>query len=491
MTLRAHWIRSAMSRSNATVLSATQQRWLAPTWLPQMIGMKSIVLIALSVALLACIPSLLWAAGGDTAGAPITTVIHPPPLLALDSNLAKKLQLGFLLQHDAAELVDATVCKCSGDSQTYVLIQVVSWVPSGTAMNGNSKWYIFRGAGKLSPWTKEDFSARNRLYGAKHTYLLSIQVVPSGYQAQAPTYVYTESKRVPTNIQDLASLLEGVAGKSGGARVASGTVYFETELPRAYSTADISIQSSFPKAILKATAIQTGEPGAPVQNPPSAQPPGEETTPENPVTPPAPTGGGPQEPAGGNSVASPPVPPPLVPGKGAGDKTTVNPIGGDSTVTMAEYSVTDETKAWWDASVAVPVSKISDVQYSSTNDTVTPKTVNRQSVFAVADFFIPRKDLVNMQYSLIPHPLVGVSMASKPLQSLLFGGAIGFSFGEVYFGANLLKQQSVGNGLAPGSTATPGELAASTRSGFNTHFSVGINLSVKSAFAAINKSKSN
>ena len=147
--------------------------------------------------------------------------------------------------------------------------------------------------------------------------------------------------------------------------------------------------------------------------------------------------------------------------------------------------MTDEPKAWWDVSVAVPVSKVSAVQYSSVNNTVSPATVNRQNAFAMLDIFIPEKDLVGTHYSLIPHPLVGVSMGSKPLQSWLLAGAIGFTFGELYVGANLLKQQSLTGGVAAGSTATPTQLTAAISKGFQPHFNVGINISVKAAFSAI------
>jgi hypothetical protein len=296
----------------------------------------------------------------------------------------------------------------------------------------------------------------------------------------------------------------GKGGATGGGAPQYPVYWTGAAVPRKYATANLTIKTTIPPP-QKAQAVEDpsakGQPaleGAPQPVPNSAQPAKQ--------APPAPPGaGGPPD----AEMQPAPAPKKQVPQPRPGPDSNANvstsadqganaavpaapdsPAGGAAgAVAMPDYTIIDESKSYWDVSIAVPVKKVSALQYSSTNNSVTTSQVNKNNVFAVVDLYFPPKDLVGMNYSFIPHPLLGVSMASKPLQSLLFGGAIGLSFGELYVGANLIKQQQV-SGLTAGSTATPQQLAAATSKGFQAHFTIGINISVKSAFnAAANGSK--
>src|ERR1700747_3220875 len=73
-------------------------------------------------------------------------------------------------------------------------------------------------------------------------------------------------------------------------------------------------------------------------------------------------------------------------------------------------------------------------------------------------------------YYYWPHPLVGVSLASKPLQSWIAGVGIGLSYGEIYAGANVLKTSTLGNGLSTGSPATAEQVTPASGRSWTAHF---------------------
>lgn len=119
------------------------------------------------------------------------------------------------------------------------------------------------------------------------------------------------------------------------------------------------------------------------------------------------------------------------------------------------------------------------MKFDSTNNTVTSTQTSTQNMFAMLDLYFKPVDLSQTNYSLLPHPIAGVSLAKQPLHKILVGGAIGFYFAEVYAGALLVKQQSL-NGLTTGSAATPQQVAATSQYSYKTQFTVGINLPVRS-----------
>jgi hypothetical protein len=163
------------------------------------------------------------------------------------------------------------------------------------------------------------------------------------------------------------------------------------------------------------------------------------------------------------------------------------PVSSSTEVTSAQ-TFNNEGKYWWDVSVAVPVKKISELRFDSANNTVTPTQTSTQNMFAVLDLYFKPVDLSQTNYSLIPHPIAGVSLAKQPLHKILVGGAIGFYFAEVYAGALFVKQQSL-SGLTTGSSATPQQVAAASRYSFDHQFTVGINLPVRSIMNSMKPKK--
>jgi hypothetical protein len=148
----------------------------------------------------------------------------------------------------------------------------------------------------------------------------------------------------------------------------------------------------------------------------------------------------------------------------------------------------NEGKHYWDVSVGIPIKKISEVKFDTTNNVVTPTQTSTTNAFALLNFYYPPIDLASSTNSLnlIPHPIAGVAMAKQPLHKILVGGAIGVSYVELYAGALLVKQQKL-TGLQTGNTATPSQLAAASHGAYETQFSIGINVPVRALIAASKK----
>lgn len=163
------------------------------------------------------------------------------------------------------------------------------------------------------------------------------------------------------------------------------------------------------------------------------------------------------------------------------------PISSSSEAT-APQTFNNEGKYWWDVSIAVPVKKISEVKFDSTNNTATTTQTSTQNMFGVLNVYLKPVDLSQTSYSFIPHPIAGVSLAKQPLHKILIGGAFGFYFAEVYAGVLFVKQQSL-NGITIGSPATPQQVAAASKFNYETQFTVGINLPVRNIVNAIKAKK--
>ena len=121
---------------------------------------------------------------------------------------------------------------------------------------------------------------------------------------------------------------------------------------------------------------------------------------------------------------------------GVESQTADTPDSPQKWVLVGQSAVYDnEGKYWWDASIAVPVNKLSLVDYSQANNTFTPKTINKQSVYGVIDLFFPKVDLKHVQY--IPHPIFGIGFTGRPGENFMYGLSAGipklqFFIGEAY-----------------------------------------------------------
>jgi hypothetical protein len=130
-----------------------------------------------------------------------------------------------------------------------------------------------------------------------------------------------------------------------------------------------------------------------------------------------------------------------------------------------------------DFSVGVPVRKISQLSFESTNGLVTAKEVDKTDIMAFFNFHPRPVDIKATGYNMVPHFVGGVAIASKPLDKIFVGAGFGPVVANFYLGALFVKQQQLSN-LNPGDVATPGQLGSDLRRRYKAQVGFGLNLPV-------------
>jgi hypothetical protein len=405
---------------------------------------------------------------------------------------------------------------------TFGLINLLVWDNTANPAKITSTWFVYHPKSSvLTSWSQADLTTRNRLYGA-HTVALMMVQVHAPTKDLVGTYTIGEKKRVLENTQSLQSLisLAGLGAPAGGGFTppqgcnANGCDMFGGSIVTlSFDAADLTIKSTVgpvatpgtPPAVVPPVApvVPGGAPvpvipapGAPVPAPAVAAAPGAAPVappallPVVPPVAPAAPGGTPVPVIPAPGAPAPAPVPPVAPAPGGlvpvvGSQPLADANAGTQT-SLPDFTAINEAKQWWDISIAIPIKKVSELQLNSVNNTLAPTNINRQNAFAVLDLFPIKRDLVGAAPTLVPHPLIGVSLASQPLHTILAALGMGFSYGDLYVGAILQKSQDV-TGLAAGSTATPAQLAAATSYTYKPQFSIGINVSIKGALSALKK----
>jgi len=137
-------------------------------------------------------------------------------------------------------------------------------------------------------------------------------------------------------------------------------------------------------------------------------------------------------------------------------------------------------------SAGIPIRKMSQLNFQSSSNTLTPQTVDKRSVFGLLDFYPWRKQEVDLAYenfSWIPSFVAGLPVTGQPLHQPLFALGWGPRVAQFYFGAIVRKQ----NSLPAGSTLTPGTSACT---GWCPEFAFGINISAKALKSALSSKSS-
>lgn len=165
---------------------------------------------------------------------------------------------------------------------------------------------------------------------------------------------------------------------------------------------------------------------------------------------------------------------------------TTDPANGPFVALDKPKKYDNEGLHWWDVSVGVPVRRIKELEFDTTNNTVTTKEVNKQNAFALFNLYLPPKDIKSTGFSVIPHFVGGVAIAKQPLKKILVGAGFGPYFANFYVGAIFSERKEPAT-LTEGSTATPDQLNADVRKRYKAQFSFGINISARTMLDALTK----
>ena len=137
----------------------------------------------------------------------------------------------------------------------------------------------------------------------------------------------------------------------------------------------------------------------------------------------------------------------------------------------------NEGKYRLDFSVGVPVRKISQLSFDSTNGLVTAKEVDKTDIMAFVNIHPIPIDIKRTGYNKIPHFLGGVAIANKPLDKIFVGAGFGPVVANFYVGALFVKQDAL-TSLSPGDAATPGQVSNDVRRRYKAQVGFGLNLPI-------------
>lgn len=139
----------------------------------------------------------------------------------------------------------------------------------------------------------------------------------------------------------------------------------------------------------------------------------------------------------------------------------------------------NEGKYFWDASVAVPVNKLSLLDYTDEAGTFTPKQINKQSVYGLINLY---PDLVDLKAGnrrwLLPRVVGGIGLTGRPGESFMFGGAWGVKQLQFFVGSAFANHRVLNAGSDP-------KLGTSYTQRYTSHLTFGINVPVLSAIKKV------
>jgi len=135
----------------------------------------------------------------------------------------------------------------------------------------------------------------------------------------------------------------------------------------------------------------------------------------------------------------------------------------------------NEGKSVWDASVAVPVNKLSLLEYEEENGTFYPKQINKQSIYGVVNLYPVPVDLKEGKARwIVPRLIGGLGFTGRPGENILAGVALGLPEFQIFVGRSFTNHRVPANGQDPSN-------GANLKQEYDKAWSFGINVPVVSA----------
>jgi hypothetical protein len=108
---------------------------------------------------------------------------------------------------------------------------------------------------------------------------------------------------------------------------------------------------------------------------------------------------------------------------------------------IPSVTIANEGLARWDVGVGVPVTRITQTSFDLTNGTISPRYVDKRSLFALLNLYVFKaRDLYGSHFSWWPYPVVGVALASRPLHNIVAAVGWGSNYANVYGGVLWSRQ---------------------------------------------------
>lgn len=339
-----------------------------------------------------------------------------------------------------------------------IIFHVVNWnSSSGSGLTvSKQNWYIYN----TDPnWDYTSFIG-TRIFGKKQVYLFTIHLSRSANIRYEERYAIDEKHKTPTFLGHLIAVGQLFLPNPGakGAET-SPDAWYAFRLDVKYVPSDLQITPTMVPDAAAAASVTPAAPAAPGTLNPALGPP--------PTTVPAHGA-----PSSTPTVASPQ--PPAAPAAAVAAPTA----SAGKAVTLDAKTFDNEGKYHIDFSVAVPITKISELSYTQASNTIVPASVDKQKLFALFNYYPVAVDVKNTILPKFPYLLAGVAIGSQPLKKALFGIGWGPVYTNFYLGM-LLNTQHVPSSWKCGDK-TPGPVPAGTTLENRTcpEFSFGLNVAV-------------
>ena len=150
----------------------------------------------------------------------------------------------------------------------------------------------------------------------------------------------------------------------------------------------------------------------------------------------------------------------------------------------------NEGKYWWDVSVGVPFKEVKEVQFNSSDGTVTAKEVTRQNAYGFLNLFFGKQDLKGDTLLKLPHIVLGVPISKKPLDNPVVGLGYGvrkFSLKFDFYAGVVFNRVREPRTLGAGEAATEGQLEADLQTKRVRKFIFGVNLPLRQVKEALGR----
>jgi hypothetical protein len=137
--------------------------------------------------------------------------------------------------------------------------------------------------------------------------------------------------------------------------------------------------------------------------------------------------------------------------------TPETPVGGAAPTTptqLTEMTFDNEGRYYWDVDFAVPLKSYKDVKLDQSGDTIQPKTITRQNVFATVELYPWKVDTKKAQKVFVPSLVAGIPISGKPLDRYLVALGLGTNWFRGFVGVGFDRRTASLTG-EPLSTPAP------------------------------------